>query len=366
MKNTRFKKISSLVLILALALTPLLGVVPASANDETIPVSSEITKYLQMPAGTNTPVGAAFTFEFAVQSGRFDYDRAPAIANQTVTFDGTEAEIDAATRARLGVAADVRVVSRTVDFFGNFLAIENLRPGHFVYHVTETEGTNNNLPPLPNHVEEFGYDRTTFELHIIVSEVNGVLEANMFAWDLGTEWNGDLTSIVGKVDYMSFLNTFLRRTQEINCPPGDPDCPPGGGGEIPVIPNPPGLPGDPEWPVLLDNALTVMKRVSGDQSYTGDVFNFTVNITPHSLETRTAFTAFIYNFNADHGANGAWVRDDASRVSFAAGANSFTLRHDQMLVFEPVLIGTGFDVTEAATAGYTATITLILGATSRR
>jgi len=358
MKNTTFKKVWSLIVALVLAVTPLLGAVPAFADEvDPIVVTDTITKYLQMPDGTTIPDGATFTFEFELQEV-FNYEQAPEIGDMNVTFDATSPEIDAVTRARLGIAADTIVFSETT---GHFLAdIEWNRPGHFVFHVTERANTNAALMPFLTdaaYIEDMAYDTATFELHIIVSQVNGQLVVTgLYAWDLGSNWDGDLENQEGKVEYISFLNTFRRSTQPVNpvCPEDDPDYP---YCEPPieiVVPCPPTDPNYPCTPDIFDNALTISKRVSGDQSYSKDVFDFEIDVTFHSLATSTSVRAFVYTYD-----DGAWILEET--LSFGAGTNDFELRHNQILVLDPLLIGTAIVVREINPAPYTATITLIAG-----
>ena len=361
------KKMFKAILALAVVLVPLLGGSIASADEEVLLIPETITKYLETPCDATFPDGATFTFEFdligeivGTDPGRIAAQTpAPSIPDRTVTFDA--ADLD-----QVSDEDGICTYREEVNFTAG---VDWLRPGHFIFLVTETEDTNT-LPFMDGYDEEMRYDGTEFELHVIVSERGGNLViTGTYAWDLGEvddAWGGipaipgeDLTNPQGKVEYISFTNTFIRRTEPIDgCPPEHPLYP-----ECDFIPDPPCPSTDPNYPYcepevpVFDSALTISKLVSGDQADTTIYFDFDFTIDPHALEEEgRTFYAYLWTHDLELG---GWVRGE--RVGFEAGANSFELRHGQALVFDPIVIGTNVRVVEIDYAPYTPSVTVTSG-----
>lgn len=306
-----------------------------------------------------------------------------------------------ANRTRLGIntSADICVVEADFSFAAEFVATAGwTAPGHFIFTVSEVANTNT-LPFLDGFVEEMDYDTNTFELHVIVSQLaNGNLEiTGIYAWSIGdvpAGWDGsrelddedlsDLVEQTGKVEYIYFVNGFRRWTELTECPliPDpenagyyivDPDC------EPPYIP---GCPiADPDYPDcdyvpilvcpdgdpdcdpvdVFPNALTVRKTVSGSQADHNQYFDFRLNITRHTLDLTdtgaplTPVTGYVWTQVGTQ-----WVRDTYPFV-FTNPAYSFTLRHNQVLVFDQILIGTIVEVIETDAHGYTPSVNWIFG-----
>ena len=362
------KKMFKAMLAFAVALVPVIGVATAFADEETVRLVPEtITKYLETPCDATFPDGATFTFEFdligeivGTDPGRIAAPvPGPSIPDRTVTFDAEDLYV-------VSEEDGICVFSEEVNFTAD---VDWLRPGHFIFLVTETEDTNT-LPFMEGYDEEMRYDRTEFELHVIVSERGGnLVVTGTFAWDLGEVedgWAGipaipgeDLTNQTGKVDYISFTNTFIRRTEPTDdCPPEHPLYP-----ECDFIPDPVCPEEDPDYPYcepevpVFDSALTISKLVSGDQADTTIYFDFNFHIAAHALEEEgRTFYAYLWTHDLDEG---GWVRGE--RVGFEAGDNTFELRHGQALVFDPIVIGTNVQVIEIDYAPYTPSVTVTSG-----
>jgi len=366
------------MLALVIALVPLLNVTPAFANgenggtgengDDPILVDDYITKYLQMPCGTTRPDAEfEFTFELVGQINAATGDRIappatgsegrPAIAPVTVTFDEESdytSENDVCT-----------YVETTAVFLTDAMVNAWANSGHFIFNVRETANTNaDDMPFMDGYIEDMDYDSTLFELHVVVSQnaAGDLVISGMYAWNTGetsTGWIGEDGGLIdqeGKVDYISFLNTFRRFTDPYDdCPPGHPDFPTCLPDELPpVCP-----PADPDYPCLPDlpndNGVMVAKRVTGDQASHDQYFDFQLVVTRHVLDDPIRpVTGFVWTYNND---TGYWERATAP-VSFGAtpGPYSFQLRHNQVLVFDPILVGTTVEAVETNAHGYTPSV----------
>lgn len=385
------KKCLKLFTALLIAIMPMLAI-PASADETaptTISATEYITKYLMMPCAiTEFPEDITFEFELTLTGEMVGEELVglpitgaptlPAQTNPTVVFDEDRTPLAGEDLADFladrDLEDDVCVYVETVNFV-DMLTLT--RPGHFVFSVVEVADVNE-LPFLPPYIENIDYDATEFELHVLVGLVNGVLTViDTYAWNEGSDWSGELDDITGKSP-IAFVNTFTResRPQTPDCPeehpyyptclppviipdcpeddpyyptcipphvtcpedhPDYPDC------EPPVVVCPED---DPNFPTCLpdgeyNSALMVSKIVTGELANVNDVFTFQVDFRLHSLDTSSAFTAHIETLLPGVG----WVRT-VPTISIPATGGTFTLRHNQRLVFDPILIGTQVVVTE--------------------
>ena len=383
-------------------------------DDEAGSIATAITKYLYMPCAATFPTGIEFEFEFTpvgqiFRGERYGLTGAPTAAPTvptlgTLTGTATDATpVPDADRADLGVPEawtvenDVCIYATEFNFADLFTNVNGwTAPGHFIFTVTEVAGTNDDaLPFLPGYEELVTYDNTEFELHVVVSQLaNGDLYiSGIYAWNTGeTEdgWTGvvtwnedgvivgnDLVNQAGKVEYISFLNGFRRWTEDTEltvCPliPDpenegeyieDPDC----DETIIEVPCPDTDPNSPYCLPSDDNpfnsALTVRKTVTGNQGDFDQLFDFRVEIERHVLDTVPAttghpITGYVWTWD-----NNAWNRA-ATPVVFTAPNYTFQLRHNQILVFDEILIGTGVTVTETNPHGHTPSVVWTFGTDS--
>jgi len=332
----------------------------------TAPAQAAITKFLQMPVGTTTPE-ARFTFDVVF--------RETLNGTAPTAFPATPVHLDIPANApelsnedraalELSAAADVKIVEATTP---DLLAgVTWAGAGEFLFTVTERADTNV-LPFLSDYTEEIIYDTsTTYTLFVRVvadSETGDLYVESTWAWrGSGPDFTDDESDVnTGKLDpdpnrpgggnrsEVSFLNTFIRRTED-DIPEEIP------GGESPGGTTPDdGGPGDPGIPSL-DNAFIVSKRVGGQLSSINSAFDFNVTVTNPTLASDTIIRAWIYSNVA-----GTFVR--GSEVLFTSGVarSDIALNHGQSLVFEPLAIGTIVEATEVNPAPYTPTLHLTLG-----
>lgn len=125
------------------------------------------------------------------------------------------------------------------------------------------------------------------------------------------------------------------------------------GGDNTEIPEPTPDPGDKEYPEYLEKiaALVIDKTVAGEYGDKTMDFSFSLTLTKAPTAEDETYTATIYTRG-----NGTAV--DTKTVTPGTPC-TFTLKDNQMLIFEDLPAGTTYDVSETAVAKYTTTTELI-------
>ena len=258
-----------------------LGAVPTPISPTTAPIE----KTLEMPVGTPVP---AVTFTFNTTgvtrlnaSGDPIAGSLPTIPDATITFATTDTTTASGTTI---------TVTRHI---ANLLAgVTWTEPGHYVFHVSESATVGG--VPANGDVD---VDTRVYEMHVIVSEDDGVFTVTgVYIWNT-VDPNRDLDDETGKVEYMSFTNTYVQT--------GD---------------------------------LIVSKTVTGSLSSTTSDFPITVDFTDHSLValvTLPGVTAHIRNSDGT-----------GTETVVTLPVTNVNLRHGQEIIFRNVPIGNTFVVTE--------------------
>ena len=361
-------KKSKLILASLLALALCLGgiVTPLAAGPgldsngallgtETNPAQAAINKNLKLPVGTNTPPS---TFEFEVKSVSVDGVTAtptnmPLIGTQVgSTATGVVAISFSGTETATPVGDVITLQKESTDIFAGKTFPH---AGIYVYEITERENTNAAIDANPSH-EDLTYSQAKYTLTVYVKDKTAPATGT-YIYAIGDlkNNNDDGTSGGGvKVDptpggngtnytysQMIFTNVYVKTNG-----PDDPDDP------------------DPTD----DSTLIVSKTVAGTYGSREIYFNFTVKVTAPSLVTTPpAYKAYIVEGSRIIGA----AEMLASNKVTAAGADSngndyiaftsgtektFSLRHNQRLVFINTPVGTSYNAAEDGTPAYKATL----------
>jgi len=321
---------------------------PIVTDDENKPVQAAINKTLQLPRETIIP---NVTFEFIATKVSLDGSTAddaiakmPTLNEQNLKILFSEADRDKAT---LGSNDVVSVIKESVDIFAG---AKFPHAGVYVYTLREKENTNQAIDGNAPH-EVLTYSKALYTLTVYV--------ANNAA--------GDGTYIIG-------LGT--RVTQNTDGQPGDGnkiDPTPGGNGEdyffsqmvfvnTYVKTNGATDPNDPDPKDESESTLNVRKEVAGDFASREQYFNFTMSLTIPPLVS--PIPPFYRAYVVENGAVGTSTANAAQellgqdaggqfiRIS-TSGETKFNLKDSQTLVFVNTPVGTGYNVTEAATPSYT-------------
>ena len=361
MKKTR------ILLALTVALAMCLSIAPMALATQTERVTeATITKLLMVPEGTEYP---AMDFYFTLTPDSYNgsteaqivADKVPVITGAgpagevVIGFDGATA----AGRAEFLESTVANVSTYYLESASLFTGVTFPNAGIYEYMVEET-GTS--LDVTPNIHDAIIMSQANYLLTVFVREENGVT----FIYHIGVvrTIEEDGTPGTDKVDptpgseqeeflygQMVFLNKYARTNGAVD--PDDPD---------------PKLP-DPEDPDPGDSTLNIIKTVTGDLGSTILPFNFTLTIDVPSLIPE--FVLDHYNaYLVDHAGvidptgkvSGALIGTDRSGnkyIQVVSGTSvAFELTHGQALVFVNTPVGTTFNSTEAAAAGYDTSITV--------
>jgi len=314
------KKIYVMILIPLVVLTTLF-ITTAIANEAgpvstpVDPTTAPIEKRLQMPVGTPVPC-VTFTFDIAGitrldASGEPTTGSLPTIPSATMPFcpeAGDEGESANATLPATDTIAafaltlpdgvvesgtSPNVVWTVTRHISDILeGVTWTAPGHYVFHVSEST----TVSGVPTD-GEIATDPIVYEMHVIVSEIDGELVVTgVYIWN-SVDPNRDLEDETGKVDYMSFMNTYVE-TED----------------------------------------LIVSKEVTGSLSSTTTDFPFTVNFTDHALVALVTLPDVTVHIRNSDGSG--------TETVVTLPVTNVNLRHGQELIFRNVPIGNTFVATE--------------------
>jgi len=295
---------------------------------DTTPATGEegLAKRLQKPVGTPVP---NLNFTFTVTRNSFNDDTAQANVLPligTATSNPNVGNIVIPINASSGTNTDAGIVTLTNS--RDILAgVEFANEGVFSYIVRETvnsSGTN-----AAANLSSVVYSQAEYELRIYTSRVvlpigEELQITGIAIWqridDQGTTINPPV-----KVDDFTFTNIYTRTTTGTTQHPG---------------------------------GLSISKTIVGDFVDLIDTsFNFDVTLTRTALcPTNTTFTGRILN------QAGTQI---GSPITFTSGtAVSVELGHNQRLVFDELVVGTTFSVTELATSEFIPSVVLHVGGTA--
>ena len=277
---------------------------------------SDLVKNLQKPEGTPIPnLNFTFTFErnsFNDNSTRPDLNTIlPAIGPVTITIDSSsDSDLD----------NGVVTLTNSINALAN---VEFDRAGVFSYVVRETvnsSGTN-----AAANLSTVAYSQAEYELRVYVvsGDTSGTFEVYTVNAIRRIDCTGTAITPPVKVDDFSFTNIYTRTTTGTN-----------------------------QYP----RALTVSKTVVGDFVNLDTVFDFDVTLTRTALcPTNTTFSGRILN------QAGTQV---GSPITFTSGTQTHVeLGHGQRLVFDELVVGTTFTVTERAAPEFRASVLLYVDGT---
>lgn len=334
-------------LYLSMTLSVFAGEGPAVGN-ESSPAQAAITKLFKMPAGTDTPT-ADFTFSFEKVSVNND-DSAedladmPAIADKVISYTAAD--------AGTADAANVKSVPKES---GNIVdGVVWPHAGVYVYNLSETANT---YTITDTFKEQMSYSPGVYEISVYVQEgTNGyyvyavsakiVTKDNQDQGEAGEKVDvtpGGDSEVDGDYSALLFTNTYVKNNGTDN-------------------PTKPGNPTDPT-DLLAKNTMSVSKTVAGAFGDKAKYFAYDVTVKAPAISGASminAHKAYIVEENVivnDIAANSASTEKDANGVSFikfvSEASQTINLKHGQKLVFADLYVGSTFNVSEAATQGYT-------------
>lgn len=328
MKRTKSLKV---VLALALAVVLCLGgmttalAAPISGGTEANPLEAAITKVLQMPDGTTTPT-ASFTFNVDKVSvdgstNPVDVVHMPELGPQTINFTAT----DVGT-----TAAGLKTVTlETADIFAGKVWPH---AGEYVYQITEQGNTY-----TTSTGETMTYSNGDYELHVYVK--NGVTAPYVSDLSVITTTPGTSGGTAGaKVDPtpgaggMAFTNVFSKDNTGTNAE---------------------------------DGAFLVSKTVTGAMGNTTTLyFDFNLKVNKAATQTGTpTYKVYVLDStntvitSANHFGGAILADMNGNYFEVTAGtAATIHLKHGEKLSVHNALVGSTYDVTEAASTGYTPSV----------
>jgi len=278
-----------------------------------------LAKALQKPEGTPIP-NPGVTFTFNVTPHSFNNNTAnilplPTIplANRTVIINDT-----GTTTGPTGGTPPAGGIITTTNATDLLEGISFDQPGRFAWRVTEVQTATGVGPSSEVTV----FSQAEYEIAVYVQ--NHPTQAGTFVVSTTTVYrlrNADNTVVNPpvKVDDLIFTNTYMRTTTGTTPDPG---------------------------------ALRVSKTVTGQFADLSTPFSFQVTLTRTALcSATTNFTGRIMQGNSQVGAN----------IPFTSGTTqTITLTHGQRLVFDELVVGTHFSVTELASPAFIASVDLVV------
>jgi len=354
------KKVLKVLVASMLALMLTFGVVPsamADPSEATETPSAAITKILKVPFGTTLP--ASMDFEFKIEALSYndsaqDKGMVPPIGNVTVTFNTTNTA-DHLIGTDDGIST-YYMESGELFTVANFVG-DYKRAGVYEYELTEVGGTYSPSDPL--FTEEVKYSKAVYNVRVYVKEnSSGILEvthigAVMTYDDDGVAIAGSEQSKVnvepgtgkpGDQDFSYSELIFTNAYEKTKKPtvPGNPD------------------PTDPD-----DWTLSISKTVKGSLVGSTSVFDFVLTLDIPSLidgKTKTCEGQVVEAILTGTVITGYKVVD--APIDFESGEpTSFSLSHNQFLVFVDAPIGTSYEVKELRSAGFTPELTVTYNST---
>ena len=341
MKRTKTLKV---VLALALAVVLCLGsmtsalAAPVTGGTEGTPLQAAITKVLEMPDGTTTPA-ASFTFDVTKVSvdgltTAADLATMPALGTVATPGATTATQTINFTAADAGTsAAGLKTVSKeTADIFAGAVWPH---AGEYVYQITEQTGTYTTAAG-----ETMTYSAGDYELHVYVA--NGTTSPYVSSLSVIVTTPGSTTGGVTpgtKVDPtpgtggLSFTNVFSKNNSGTN----------------------------PE-----DGAILVSKTVTGAMGNTTTLyFDFTLTVNKSAVEAGTpVYDVYVLdsanNVITSTNHTASTIMTDGSGHDYfqvtSGTAETIHLKHGEKLSVHNALVGSHYDISEAASTGYTPSV----------
>lgn len=269
-----------------------------------------LSKQLQKPIGTPVP-DLSFSFTFTPHSfnnNTANIGQLPTIPTRTVTISNSNTSTPDTPETGITTTANSVDVLEGIRF---------TQAGVYAWTVTEVQaatgiGSNSAV----------GFSQASYRLRVYVQRhPTQVGELYLYATTIHrlTDTAGALVNPPARVDYLNFTNTYMRTT-----------------------------PGTTEYP----GALSLSKIVTGQFANVGTPFDFDVTLT------RTAFCPPTIEFTGKVMQGNAQVGSD---IVFTSGAmQAIALADGQRLVFDELVVGTRFSVTERAALEFAASATLFV------
>jgi len=342
------KVLLSLTLALALCLslaTLAFADTGAIKGDEANPVKVAFTKLLRLPAGTTVPTAE---FKFLVTSVSVDKAAATKTNMPLIGADVNEEGVIAGivpikfkAGDSAGILPDEDVIVTIAKQHDIFEGITFDHAGVYVYTISELSNTYSADPDL----EAITYSPAEYTLNVYVLEGTGNNAGKYYIYAIGArietpdnedQKKGEKVNPNPDADefeysQMTFTNTYARTI--------------GGGGD----------PTDPD-----DASLAIGNEVTGLYSSSSIYFDYTFKLTTPALPAipgPTTYKAYVVQNGkiVTTEANGAQA--DKDYIEFESGeANTFKLKDGQQLVFTNTPVGTRYDVCQAGTTAYKASV----------
>lgn len=380
MKNKKLGKIMKGLLVSTMALSMCLGTTGTVFASEHVqdgdnqymqgtqfaPAEAYITKNLRMAEGMNTPAGK-FVFQFEKTKVDGDDTEAakatmPSIADKKIEY------VAGRLPATNGLIQEKKISENIV------AGLTFDHAGEYVYKVTEKRGKSNFEGYTWQEKEDMDFSRAEYKMTVVVAnklkvDADGnIITPNEFVPKAGGGYETYIKYIAvdkvfndkgdsepGKVNpendrgknTFTFENTFTRIGNTIPNVPGTPGYPPTDP-DYPADPEYPGTPVDPDAPDA-HNSLTISKTVTRDGDLSKDFsFSLTLHKSVTEADTITSYDAYKVDGNGNKA---------ATPITVTVGtATSFTLKHNEKLVFPLLPVGTKYDISETAVNGYTTTL----------
>ena len=276
-----------------------------------------LTKDLQKPTGTSVP-NTTFSFTFTPHSfnnNTTNLTPLPPIPARTITID------DTSTSNPNSPTTGITTTASSIDALAD---IEFTQPGIYAWTITEVQsatgvGANSSVV----------FSQASYRLRLYIAQEEGIgAEVYIYAVTIHrlTDTQGTAINPPLKVDDITFTNIYTRTTTGTNQCPG---------------------------------ALTISKTVTGNFADMTTPFDFQVTLT------RTPFcppaTEFVGRV-VDISNNPVYTTGPSPEPRVYTFANAttrtVTLTHNQRLVFDSLLVGTRFNVTELASTEFIASVAL--------
>lgn len=324
------KKVSMLVLVLALMLVGAVGTVfadtPPTGTEEN-PLKAYLTKAITMGDATTTPSGDA---EFIVTPKTVDgeaYDEALSNmpkADVKITFSASD-EGTVSDGVKTVIKQGELLPDAAWPHAGTYVYEVNEKPDTFVLGANET----------------MSYSGAKYKVTFVVANGTNGLYVKYAAVEILVK---DTTEVVGdKVSFdkettvntgngFRFTNNYIKKT---------------------IV--------NPEDPSAHDKGLLVSKTVTGEMGDKSKYFDFTITATaPGNIPEADApvFNAQIVNDDGSAITDGAnnGVAADGKVIITSGQAQTFKLKHGQRLVFTDLIVGTVYTAEETNAFGHTMSV----------
>ena len=271
-----------------------------------------LAKHLQKLEGTANP-GASFTFNVA----RHSFDRDEALINRVPVIDPITLTPSAIGNPNAPNPAPEGITTRIHSGINIFDEVDFEEPGRFTYRISEVLGSSEINTPATNYDYPIRYSRAVYEVSVYIIE-NPVNTAELIVdaitvYRITSKTGATLNPpvevvVVEEADNIIFTNTYFRI-----------------------------------------GTLSVSKTVAGYFADPEASFDFTVTMTATALFPDEPIVGRVM-------AGSTPVGDP---ITFTSGASTpVTLRHGQALVFDELVVGTGFTAAEQVPAGFAASVIL--------